>query len=156
MQNTSLEGRQHYFGQTQEIFDRLNYELGDNWDYDNGCFDTILERDGGETIYLRVPFHVLDGQLDSRNAYVEFQTPYVIKHVVNLGLDEGGDALASASGFSQFQEPLDKDGNIIKEEKWAEAGREAVEVIEQYIPERQTEEETETEEDNQQTETSTD
>lgn len=43
-------------------------------------------------------------------------------HVVNTGLDRDANLLASASGFSQFQDPLDKDGLIRDKNEWEEYG----------------------------------
>lgn len=75
---------------------------------------------------MRLPFQVLDGELDRKDAFIEFQKPFVIKHVVNLGLDEDENSLLTATGFSQFQEPLDKDGYIHDKSKWEEFGEEAI------------------------------
>lgn len=111
----------------------LGYMLGGGWDYDKGNFDSILWREGGETIYLRIPFFVYRGMLDEYNALVEFQTPYIIKHVVNTGLDRDEGALLSSSGLSQFQEPLDTDGYIRDKSKWEEIGQQAVQQVMQNI-----------------------
>src|SRR5699024_12602013 len=69
-----------------------------SWEYDRGKFDAIIWREKGETIYLRIPFHVINGELDKSDAYIQFRTPYIIKHVVNLGLDRNENSLLSATG----------------------------------------------------------
>ena len=123
---TDIEGKQMYFGEAQKELDQFGISMGSNWDYDRGIFDGIMHREGGETIYIRLPFQVIDGELDRRDALIEFQKPFVIKHVVNLGLDKDGSSLLTTTGLSQFQEPLDKDGYIHDKSKWQEFGEEAI------------------------------
>lgn len=91
-----------------------------------GKFDMALCREAGETIYIRIPFNVLKGELDRPSAYIEFGQPYVIKHVVNTGLDWDESSLLTTTGFNQFQNPIDKDGNIIDKSRWEEAGEQHV------------------------------
>ena len=119
---TELEGKRNYFGYLQGQFKKYGFFLCGAWEYDRGKFDAVLWREKGETIYLRLPFHVLSGELDKRDAYLEFRTPYIIKHVVNTGLDRDENSLLSATGFNQFQKPLDKDGKIDNKEKWTHHG----------------------------------
>lgn len=126
---TELEGKRAYFGLLRNSIQRLGYSIGGNWDYHKGSFDNVLWREAGETIYLRLPFEVLEGDLDHHEAYIRFQTPYVIKHVVNVGLDRDENSLLTSSGFNQFQDPLDKDGKIENKNRWVHAGERAVEQI---------------------------
>ncbi|OAH55730.1 MULTISPECIES: YugN family protein [Bacillaceae] len=130
---TDLEGKKAYFGDMQDTLKNLGYDLGGHWDYEQGSFDSILWRDGGETIYLRIPFLVVDGELENCDASIEFQTPFVIKHVVNTGLDNDESSLATATGFNQFQDPLDTDGQIKNKNKWEDAGEQAVKQIVSYL-----------------------
>ena len=130
---TEIEGKRDYFGKVKDTFKQYGYVLGGNWEYDRGYFDATLWREGGETIYIRLPFTVIDGQLDDDLAYIEFRTPYVIKHVVNIGLDREGSSLLTATGFSQFQEPLDKDAHIEKKSKWEDVGEQAVQQVVGYL-----------------------
>ncbi|WP_106498375.1 YugN family protein [Lentibacillus sp. Marseille-P4043] len=126
---TELEGKKTYYRNVLKHSKRLDYTLGGCWDYHKGCLDSILWREAGETIYLRLPFKVLEGELDRPNALIEFEKPYVIKHVVNTGLDKDVNALATVSGFSQFQDPLDQDGRIKDKNEWEENGEQAVDQI---------------------------
>lgn len=130
---TALEGKKTYYGNMLEHAKDLGFCLGGCWDYHKGCLDSVLWREGGESIYLRLPFSVLKGELDRPNAYIEFETPFVIKHVVNTGLDNDANSLVSASGFSQFQDPLDKDGLIRDKGEWEENGEQAVSRIMERI-----------------------
>jgi|SRR5699024_1832658 len=123
---TDIEGKQMYFGQAQKDLKKFGLFIGGNWDYDRGMFDGVIHREGGETIYIRLPFQVIDGELDRQDAFIEFQKPFIIKHVVNLGLDKDENSLLTVAGFSQFQEPLDKDGYIHDKSKWEEFGEEIV------------------------------
>ncbi|SFA83550.1 YugN-like family protein [Lentibacillus halodurans] len=126
---TGLEGKKAYFGDVYNIFRFNGYTLCGNWEYDRGMFDMVLCREGGETIYIRVPFHVLEGVLDSPKAHIEFGTPFVIKHVVNTGLDWDESSLLTTTGFNQFQDPVDKDGNIIDKSRWEAAGEQEIEKV---------------------------
>ena len=100
---TELEGQNASFGVVSDCIRDLGYNMGGNWDYHKGCFDHILCQEGGETIYIRIPFFVTEGELDQYDASIKFGTPYVIKHVVHVGLDRDGSSLLDATGFSQFQ-----------------------------------------------------
>lgn len=126
---TALEGKRGYFGHLESYFKKYGFFLCGAWEYDRGKFDSKLWTEGGETIYLRIPFHVLEGELDRRDAYIEFRTPYVIKHVVNVGLDWNEDSLLSVVGLSQFQTPIDKDGHIHHKNYWKEQGEQIVSQI---------------------------
>ncbi|MET0960232.1 MAG: YugN family protein [Psychrobacillus psychrotolerans] len=126
---TELEGKEIGFGDLRSRIDSLGYTIGGNWDYHKGSFDNVLWRDEGETIYLRLPFEVVEGELDNYDAQIKFQTPYVIKHVVNIGLDDEENSLLTSTGFNQFQPPVDKDGQIENQNKWTAAGEQAVEKI---------------------------
>jgi len=123
---TDIEGKQMYFGQAQKDLKKHGFVMGGNWEYDSGMFDGIVHREDGETIYIRMPFEVLEGELDHTDAFIEFQKPFIIKHVVNLGLDKDENSLLTVTGFSQFQEPLDKDGYIHDKSKWEEFGEDIV------------------------------
>lgn len=133
--DTELEGKKAYFGQMRKLLQPFGFTLCGNWDYHRGKFDIALSRDGGETIYLRLPFHVVAGELDRANAYIEFMNPYLIKHVVNLGIDRDENSLLSATGFNQFQKPLDKDGNIIHENHWENIGLETINYVMESVGE---------------------
>lgn len=118
---TGLEGRKTQFGVMQSRLEESGYHLGGNWDYHTGYFDRVLNREEGETIYIRAPFDVIAGMLDQDNASIQFKTPYIIKHVVNTGFDSEENSLLTST-FNQFQEPLDKDGRIPDKSKWQEIG----------------------------------
>lgn len=120
--NSNIEGKKGFFGQIQNSLKIYGFFLCGAWEYDRGKFDAILWREKGETIYLRIPFHVINGELDKSDAYIQFRTPYIIKHVVNLGLDRDENSLLSATGFNQFQKPLDKDGKINYKNHWQKHG----------------------------------
>ncbi len=130
---TDIEGKTAYFGQLKDKIEDHGYVFGGSWDYDKGSFDSILLREGGETIYVRVPFHVLEGVLDGYDALIKFEKPYVIKHIVHIGLDKDGHSLLTATGLHQFQEPIDTDGSIKNKSKWEEAGIKSVNEIMKYI-----------------------
>ncbi|WP_156291600.1 YugN family protein [Oceanobacillus salinisoli] len=124
--HTELEGKQAYFGEVHSKLRELGFSLCGSWEYDAGFLDGILWRENGESIYLRIPIHVLDGELDRPDAFIEFRTPFVIKHVVNIGLDKDENSLLSATGFNQFQKPIDQDGHIDDKNYWEKTGEEVI------------------------------
>ncbi|MFJ8264196.1 YugN family protein [Rummeliibacillus sp. NPDC094406] len=122
-----IEGKKTEFGYIRDIFEPFSCNFCSNFEYHEGMFDSILYREDGETIYLRMPFRVIEGELDHYSAYIQFGKPYVIKHVVNLGLDYDENSLLTATGgFSQFQDPLDRDGEINDKSRWVKAGKEKI------------------------------
>lgn len=124
--DTEMEGKQMNFGNARRMLKEHGFVLGGGWDYDKGQFDGVMHREGGETIYVRLPFDVVEGELDKNSAMIEFQKPFVIKHVVNIGLDKDESSLVAVTGLAQFQEPLDKDAHIFDKSKWQEFGEEAI------------------------------
>ncbi|MFF5994937.1 MULTISPECIES: YugN family protein [unclassified Lysinibacillus] len=125
---SDIIGKYAHFGQLRERIEKHGFSIGGNWDYDKGSFDTTLHcnQEEGETIYLRMPFEVTEGELDGYNTVIRFQEPYVIKHVVHVGLDYDGSSLMDTTGFSQFQSPIDKDAPIIDKSKWVHMSEELV------------------------------
>lgn len=125
--DSRIEGKKAEFGYIRDLFEPFGCHFCTNFEYHKGQFDTILYRKNGETIYLRMPFRVLDGELDHHAAYIQFGKPFVIKHVVNLGLDYDENSLLTATaGLSQFQDPLDRDGEIKDKSRWVKAGKEKI------------------------------
>lgn len=123
---TNIEGKQMTFGYARRMLKDYGLHMGGSWDYHYGFFDGIMHREGGETIYLRLPVIVIKGELDHENALIEFQRPFIIKHVANTGLERETTPLLTATGLSQFQKPLDTDGYIEDKSRWAEIGEEAI------------------------------
>lgn len=130
---SEIKGKHAQFGYLRDKIKRYGFCLGGYWDYNRGFFDTILSKQNGETIYLRLPFVVIDGILDSSNAHIQFQTPYVIKHIVNYGLDFDDSSLLDAAGMSQFQKPIAKDADIQNKNKWVHAGEQVVGKVLNYL-----------------------
>ncbi|GGH70757.1 hypothetical protein GCM10010978_06020 [Compostibacillus humi] len=126
LNETEIEGKQMYFGEAKRDFKKMGLVIGDSWDYHKGVFDGVMHKEGGETIYIRLPFRVVEGELDRQDALIEFQKPFIVKHVVNLGLDTDENALLTVTGLSQFQKPLDTDGYIHDKSKWVEFGEETI------------------------------
>ncbi len=128
--HTEIEGKRAYFGAVRDIFHSYGCSFCSNFDYEQGKFDALLWRDRGESIYLRVPIHVLDGALDHPSALIEFGKPFVIKHVVNFGLDHDENSfLTATTGLDQFQTPLDNDDYIHDKSRWAKAGEETIQQV---------------------------
>jgi len=125
--DSKIVGKEIGFGYLRDKIADRGFTIGGNWEYYKGSFDSVLWKEAGETIYLRVPFIVTSGELDNEDAQIRFQKPFVIKHVENIGLDYDEGSLLDATGASQFQTPLDKDGYIHDKSRWIQAGEQAVE-----------------------------
>lgn len=128
--DTSIVDKTGTFGDLRETFDRFQFHLGGNWDYDHGSFDRILAEDGEATVYVRVPFQVTEGELDDPAAKVVFGTPYVIKHVAQADTTLNEEGLDSGL-LNQFQKPADPDAPL--DERWVEEGRRAVEEVARFL-----------------------
>ncbi|GKV70039.1 hypothetical protein NCCP2716_25370 [Sporosarcina sp. NCCP-2716] len=121
---SSIEGKMSIYGDALKLFNAEGMDLGGGWEYDHGTFDSILYKRNETTIYLRVPFKVLQGELDGNNAVIQFGTPFLIKHVMNIGLDEEESATMTVTGLEQFQAPEDPDAPIDRKEEFAaDAGK---------------------------------
>ena len=125
---SELNGRYAHYGQLRDKICQHGFCIGSNWEFDRGSFDTKIfyDREEGETIYLRMPFEVMEGMMDDYNTVIRFLDPYVIKHVVNVGLDYDGSSFIDATRFSQFQTPIDTDAPIINKNKWVHVSEELV------------------------------
>lgn len=138
---SEIEGREAIFGKIQEPFQQAGFILGGNWEYDSGYFDAALERDGGETIYLRLPVKVLSGALDDGEARLKFLQPLLLRHVANTGLMEEDNSLpvvdqmmpTTSSLVNQFQKPLKTDGEIHDEQKRLQKAQTAISKIMPYV-----------------------
>ena len=124
--DTELEGKRALYGQVCRLFGDHGLVIGGNWDFDQGMFDTTLYSDGGESIYLRLPFDVESGMLDEEDALLVFKTPFVIKHIANIGLDDEESPALATTGLDQFQSPEDKDAPIHQKTNWAVEGEQKV------------------------------
>jgi len=133
--DSDIEGQIIRYDSMCKIIKKHGYVLCGNWEYDRGKFDCVLWRSEGETIFARLPFRVVKGMLDQRDAHLKFGTPYVIKHVVHLGLENDSEGLMTVAGFAQFQKPLDPDGKINDHDQWREIARQSIDpIIEDMTP----------------------
>ena len=123
---SAIEGREAHFGYMRDKIGGHGFCIGGNWEYHKGSFDVILWRDSGETIYLRVPFNVTEGELDAYDTRIRFTAPFIIKHITHVGLEYDGSSLLDATGMSQFQTPIDKDAEIHRKNRWVQMGEQVV------------------------------
>ncbi|MBW5446911.1 hypothetical protein GE107_12655 [Cohnella sp. CFH 77786] len=110
------------------------FTLGGNWDYDHGSFDCAL--DEAKQVWLRLPFEVTIGNLDSEteenDAKIRFGEPYVLKHVYNEGLDREAHPRGMGAMLDQFSDPVDPDDGI--EPHWIEQAKRKIREIEGIFP----------------------
>ncbi|MGG1662438.1 YugN family protein [Brevibacillus sp. NRS-1366] len=126
---SSLQGTRGTFGYFREAL-QPNFTLA-NWDYEQGFFDRTL--DDRNTVYLRLPVKVLQGELDSPDAWLEIGEPFVLRHVYQTGLDEdiGYVEPLVSSVMNQFQEPVDKDAQI--DSRWVRKAEAIVKELENRL-----------------------
>lgn len=132
---SDLEGKRALYGDFHRDFEKEGFHICGNWEYYHAYFDAVLHQQEGVTIYVRLPAKVVQGKLDQEDALLEFGRPFLIKHIVHIGIVEGeADYSAlNAIGLDQFQAPLDPDDRIEQEGKWRRAGRQAISRIEGYV-----------------------
>ncbi|GBG06533.1 hypothetical protein PAT3040_01060 [Paenibacillus agaridevorans] len=132
--SSTVEGQEKKFTEIQALLTDRQFTLGGNWDYDHGSFDRAL--DGENKVWLRIPFQVIDGNIDSElsenNAQIQFQQPYVLRHLYNEGNDPEASVRVVGAVFDQFQSPIDPDADI--EPRWVERGEAVMREVEGAIP----------------------
>lgn len=126
---SNLPGTRGTFGYFREAF-QPEFTLA-NWDYEQGFFDRKLDEQG--MVFLRLPVKVLQGELDSADAWLELGTPFVLKHVYQTGVEEdiGYYAPVASAMMNQFQEPLDKDAKV--DQKWVNKAQAIVKELENRL-----------------------
>ncbi|KKB43677.1 YugN family protein [Bacillus thermotolerans] len=132
--DTALEGKRALYGEISQPLREHGFDIGGNWDFDQGMFDSTLASEGSETVYLRLPFDVEEGMMDEDDAMIVFKKPFVIKHVANIGLEKDGSGALTATGIEQFQSPKDKDAPISHKKDWVQEGKEKVNQILEEVP----------------------
>ncbi|GAB2676385.1 YugN family protein [Paenibacillus thermoaerophilus] len=107
------------------------FALGGNWDYDRGSFDKALDEE--HKVWLRIPFEVTRGRLDSDQVSAETNivigTPFVLKHLYNEGNDLDASSMLASGLVNQFQAPVDKDADI--EPEWVEEAKAQLNKVEE-------------------------
>jgi hypothetical protein len=128
-----LEGQELALTEVQEALEGSGYTLGGNWDYDHGCFDYALDHE--KKVWLRLPFEVTIGKLDSerdaQDTLIRFGSPYVLKHLYNDGLDPEADTMTYRGLIDQFQSPVDKDADL--EPRWIDQAKTEVSKAEKLL-----------------------
>lgn len=138
--HSEIEGKEAYFGDIEDLFSQKGFVLGGNWEFDGGYFDYELDEEKGETVYLRVPVQVVQGQLDETGARLKFLTPLLVRHVVETGVSHDDSLplldqmpMQAVSLVNQFQTPVETDGEIHNQEKRVEMAKEAIQRILPYV-----------------------
>ncbi|WP_373229027.1 YugN family protein [Cohnella sp.] len=110
------------------------FGLGGNWDYDHGSFDCAL--DDANKVWLRLPFDVTVGSLDSESqenhTAIRFGQPFVLKHVYNEGSDREAQPRAFGAMVDQFSDPIDPDDEI--ESHWINLASRKLKIVESLYP----------------------
>jgi hypothetical protein len=130
---SSLEGKDQDYIFTKNELEKLQFSLGGNWDYHGGSFDRIL--DDHRTVWLRIPFQITEGKFDGEvtetGAMIQINTPYVLKHQYQEGLDRSAEIHTYGALVDQFQQPSNSDAEIGPE--WIEQGKLVLNQVEQLL-----------------------
>lgn len=128
-----LENQQCGLAEARDALSELEFVLGGGWDYHHGSFDRAL--DDEDKVWLRMPFTVVNGRLDSEKvdneATIQWQQPFVLKHVYNDEKDPEARMKTFGALFDQFQEPVDQDAEV--EPIWQEKGRALLQQAEEML-----------------------
>jgi hypothetical protein len=129
--STFIEGKKAYFGEIRDDFEARGFVINGNWEYHKAFFDNILHQHEGETIYLRLPVYTIHGKLDRDDAFLQFGEPFLLKHLVHIGIapDDTDFSVLNVIGLAQFQKPLDPDDKIEHVDKWRHIGRSTVDSL---------------------------
>ncbi|GIN61984.1 hypothetical protein J27TS8_19770 [Robertmurraya siralis] len=105
---SSIEGKEYHLDDLERLLKPIGYSIGGNWDYDHGFFDYKMDDKEGYQ-FLRVPFQVVEGQLDSSVCTVKLGRPFLLSHQYEGGIDEEAEVGNITATINQFQSPENKD-----------------------------------------------
>lgn len=129
-----LESSKHEYVEVKQMLEEHQFALGGSWDYDHGSFDRSL--DEANKVWLRLPFTITNGNLDSEtadnDAKIQFGQPFVLKHIYNDGLDPSAELSTVGGLVNQFQQPLDPDAEI--ESGWVDKAKKVLGQVESLFP----------------------
>ena len=111
---SNITGLHVRFVDCRQLLLGMKFEDGGGWDYEHGFFDRTLDEQN--TLFLRLPFHVKSGVLDAEQAnqdtVIQFDTPFVLRHLYQDGNDETAKLRIVAAPIDQFQAPINPDAPI--------------------------------------------
>jgi hypothetical protein len=108
---STIENKVFPFQQIKIELEKAGYSLNGAWEYDHGYFDYKLANEDGYH-FLRVPFHAINGDIDSDEAIIKMYTPYLLTHQYQNNVDAYAESSVMQAAFNQFQSPTDKDADI--------------------------------------------
>jgi hypothetical protein len=118
---------------TKNELSQLEFTIGGNWDYSHGSFDRSLDKK--RTVWLRIPFHMTQGEMDAEvddtEARIQIDQPFVLKHLYEEGLDGEAQIRTYGALVDQFQEPKNKDAQI--ESHWIDEARTILQQVERIL-----------------------
>ncbi|QAY65009.1 YugN family protein [Paenibacillus protaetiae] len=130
--SSSIESTKHEFTAVNKLLNQLQFALGGGWDYEGGSFDRYL--DDEHKVWLRIPFKTRSGNIDieaDNGAVIEFDRPFVLKHLYNEGTDPEGSVRLLGALFDQFQTPVDPDARV--EQQWLDKAKELLAEVERAL-----------------------
>jgi hypothetical protein len=132
--DSRLTSQVQEFAPFRRAVEPLGFVIGGNWEYDRGSFDCALDK--ADKVWLRLPFEVAHGNLDSESeeidAKIRFGRPYVLNHVYNEGLDPEAEPRPLGAVLDQFSEPSNPDAAV--DRRWIEEARRKLAEVEAIFP----------------------
>ncbi|WP_346274858.1 YugN-like family protein [Halobacillus naozhouensis] len=130
--SSQLTGELFDLHELEQKLQPIGFSFSDNWDYEHGYFDYKIAEQGGYQ-FLRIPFSVVEGTLDSPTApaTVKVNQPYLLSHAYQDGIDDHVQEGNFRAAFDQFQTPRDKDADF--PEEFIQTGKELVQQCEQVL-----------------------
>lgn len=134
---SSIDNLQVRLNPLEAIFHKEGFILGGGYEYNHGFFDKALdwEKNNEHHVYLRVPVSAVQGSIGDgkEDTIVQIGQPFVLKHQIQPGSDDGAGTGVISGLVNQFAEPADPDDYV--EEKWIQRGTEALQKLEKRIQE---------------------
>lgn len=134
---SSIDNLQVRLNPLEALFHKEGFILGGGYEYDHGFFDKALdwEKNNEHHAYLRVPVSAVQGSIGDgkEDTTVQIGQPYVLKHRLQPGTDDGAGTGVFSGLVNQFAEPADPDDYV--ERKWIKRGEEALKKLEKRIEE---------------------
>ncbi|WP_186576429.1 YugN-like family protein [Aquibacillus kalidii] len=128
--SSSLENKVFPLYELEKQLKPLGYVVGGSWDYDEGAMDyKMADEDGYQ--FLRIPFKVEEGMLDSPGAIVRLGAPFILTHKYQDDVEAHADNGVLQGSVNQFQSPIDPDSDVPT--KYVEKGKRLIEQIENML-----------------------
>jgi hypothetical protein len=132
--DSSLENTEDVFCNLHESLSKFDFCLAGNWEYSHGYLDKHLDK--AHKVWVRIPFHVTEGELDGASeeqcdALIKLGKPYVFGHLYEEDVDEDAEFQMIGGLINQFQSPVESDADV--NPRWVARAQAVIRKAEQEI-----------------------